>query len=116
MVLLQLYQTGCTFGVNMGFLTILVIVFSGVSSHFFGQKVESVNDNVQYMASAKREFASSADSWLCAYGLALGGTIVTLEKYDAEIKKRVKIPNVCRDFRIEYIDLLQFMREIGIRL
>ena len=34
----------------------------------------------------------------------------------AEIKRRIKIPNVCREFGIEYIDLLQFMREIGIRL
>ena len=78
--------------------------------------INSVNDNEQYLQSAKREFASSADLWLCAYGLALGETIVTLETYDAEIKKRVKIPNVCREFGIRYIDLLQFMREMGIRL
>ena len=78
--------------------------------------INSVNTNEQYMRSAKKEFASSADSWLCAYGLVYGETIVTLETYDAEIKKRVKIPNVCREFRVEYIDLLQFMREIGIRL
>ncbi|NLL20098.1 MAG: DUF4411 family protein [Clostridia bacterium] len=78
--------------------------------------IKSINANGQYKPSAKREFASSADSWLCAYGLALGETIVTLEKYEADIKKKVKIPNVCREFGIEYIDLLQFMREIGIRL
>lgn len=78
--------------------------------------INSVNDNEQYLPSAKMEFASSADLWLCAYGLALGEAIVTLETYDAEIKKRVKIPNVCREFGIEYIDLLQFMREIGIKL
>lgn len=78
--------------------------------------INSVNADGQYLPSAKMEFASSADLWLCAYGLALGETIVTLETYDAEIKRRVKIPNVCREFGIEYIDLLQFMREIGIRL
>ena len=78
--------------------------------------ISSVNDNEQYTPSAKREFASSADSWLCAHGLAFGKTIVTLETYSAGIKNRVKIPNVCRDFGIDYIDLLRFMREIGIRL
>ena len=41
---------------------------------------------------------------------------MTLEKYDDDIRRRVKIPNVCREFGIEYIDLLQFMREVGIRL
>ncbi len=78
--------------------------------------INSINDNEQYKPSAKEEFASSADSWLCAYGLALGETIVTLEKYNAEIKNRIKIPNVCEEFKVEYIDLLQFMREVGIRL
>ncbi len=78
--------------------------------------IRSVEDNEQYTESAKEEFASSADSWLCAYGLSLGETIVTLETYDSEIRKRVKIPNICREFGIVYIDLLQFMREIGIRL
>ncbi len=78
--------------------------------------ITSINDNEQYKQSAKEEFASLTDSWLCAYGLAYGEKIVTLEKYDAEIKNRIKIPNVCKEFEIEYIDLLQFMREIGIKL
>lgn len=78
--------------------------------------IRSINDSEQYTESAKKEFASSADSWLCAYGLSTGYTIVTLETYDGEIKKRVKIPNVCREFGVEYMDLIQFMRIIGIKL
>jgi hypothetical protein len=50
-----------------------------------------VNGNQRYTQSAKDEFASSADLWLCAHGLALQETIATLETYDPEIKKRVKI-------------------------
>jgi len=41
--------------------------------------------------------------------------VVTQEKYEPNIKKQVKIPNVCEAFNIKYINLLQFMREIGIR-
>ena len=78
--------------------------------------ITSINDNEQYKQSAKEEFASLTDSWLCAYALAYGEKIVTLEKYDAEIKNRIKIPNVCKEFEIEYIDLLQFMRELRIKL
>lgn len=78
--------------------------------------ITSINDNEQYKSSAKEEFASLTDSWLCAYGLAYAEKIVTLEKYDAEIKNKIKIPNVCKEFDIEYIDLLQFMRELGIKL
>ncbi|MGB4460130.1 MAG: DUF4411 family protein [Bacillota bacterium] len=82
----------------------------------YKKMINSIMASKQYTQSAKDEFASKADSWLCAYGLALGATIVTLETYDPEIRKRVKIPNVCRQFGIEYIDLLQFMRELKIRL
>ncbi len=78
--------------------------------------INSINENDEYKQSAKEEFASIADSWLCAYALAYGETIVTLEKYQAGIKNRIKIPNVCEEFGIKYIDLLQFMRDIGIRL
>ena len=78
--------------------------------------ITGVNENDQYHQSAKDEFASIADSWLCAYGLAYDCTIVTLETYDSNIKKRIKIPNICEEFRIRYINLSQFMREVGIRL
>lgn len=82
----------------------------------YGKIINNINENQQYNPSAKHEFASVADSWLCAYGLAYDYTIVTLEKYQEGSKKRILIPNVCKDFNISYIDLLQFMREIGFRL
>ncbi len=78
--------------------------------------INSVNDSERYTPSAKEEFARVANSWLCAYALAYGSTIVTLETFDKDIKKRVKIPNVCEEFNIRYMGLPQFMREIGMRL
>ena len=71
--------------------------------------INSVNDNERYTQSAKDEFASIADSWLCAYALAYEATIVTLETYQAGVKNRVKIPNVCKEFDIRYIDLLHWV-------
>ncbi|NLC38872.1 MAG: DUF4411 family protein, partial [Clostridia bacterium] len=41
--------------------------------------------------------------------------IVTQETYQPEIKRRVKIPNICKEFNIHYIDMLRFIRDIGIR-
>lgn len=78
----------------------------------YGRIIQSVMDNSQYTQSAKDEFASIADSWLCAHALAHGYVIITQEKLKPESKKRVMIPNICEEFGIEYIDLLQFMREI----
>lgn len=77
--------------------------------------INFIQSSEQYKASAKAEFASVADSWLCAHALAYGYIIVTQEKYEPNIKKQVKKPNVCEAFNIKYINLLQFMREIGIR-
>ena len=108
-LLLEWYEREC------GNFTVLGMPTPEVTGSY-KRIINSVNDNEQYLQSAKMEFASSADLWLCAYGLALGETIVTSKTYDAEIKKRVKIPNICREFGIKYIDLLQFMREIAIRL
>lgn len=64
---------------------------------------------------AKNEFASVADSWLCAYGMTYEDIIVTEEKYEPNIKIKVKIPNVCREFDIDFIRLLEFIRELKIR-
>jgi hypothetical protein len=82
----------------------------------YSKIINFITKNKQYKQSAKDEFASIADSWLCAYGLAYEDTIVTLEKFDSDTKKRIKIPNVCEQFGIKYIDLFQFMRQVGIRL
>lgn len=82
----------------------------------YGKIISSINENKQYKQPAKDEFASIADSWLCAYGLAYNYTIVTYEKYSPNSKKRIMIPNICFEFDIKYIDLLQFMRETGFKL
>lgn len=81
----------------------------------YSKIINSVNENEQYKQSAKDEFASIADSWLCAYALAHEATIVTLEVYQQAAKKRVKIPNIYEEFDIRYIDMLKFMREIGMK-
>ncbi len=77
--------------------------------------ITSIQKNRQYKETAKIEFAENADSWLCAYGMASEDIIVTEEKYEPNIRKNVKIPNVCREFDIDYIGLLEFMRVLGIR-
>ena len=83
--------------------------------HNYSKMISNIKSNSQYFESAKSEFANVGDSWLCAHAMTYGYVIVTEETYEEYSRKRVKIPNVCREFNIEYINLLQFMREIGIR-
>ena len=50
----------------------------------------------QYTDAAKAEFAAVADGWLVAYAMAKVYVIVTLEQFDPNIKRRIKIPKCVR--------------------
>jgi uncharacterized protein DUF4411 len=65
---------------------------------------------------AKAEFAAVADAWLIAYAKAVGGTVVTHETYDANIRRRIKIPNACRQLGVQCVDTFAMLRTLGVRL
>ena len=69
----------------------------------------------QFTSAARAEFAAAADGWIAAYAREIGATVVTLETYDAFIKRKVKLPNVCRQFNVNYIDTFDLLRGLGIR-
>lgn len=81
----------------------------------YSKIITSIKANNQYKESAKADFAESADSWLCAHASAYYYVIVTQEVYEPNVKRIVKIPNVCVEFDIAHLNLLQFVRELGIR-
>ena len=80
----------------------------------FVEMVAWVQQN-QFTAAAKAEFATVADGWIAAYAHEIQATVVTLETYDADIKRKVKLPNVCRQFNIDYINTFELLRRLGIR-
>ena len=81
----------------------------------YRQVMESVNGNPQYFDYAKRDFERGADGWLVAYASVHGLTIVTHEVDNPEVRKRVPIPNVCRQFDIPYIDTFEMLRRLDVR-
>ncbi|MCB4745716.1 MAG: DUF4411 family protein [Sulfurovum sp.] len=65
---------------------------------------------------AKTEFLCVADSLLVAKAMERGATIVTHESlYDPNIKKKIKIPNVCEKFGVQYKSTFELMRILGAR-
>lgn len=72
----------------------------------------------QYMQRAITEFmeADNADAWLAAYALEKNCKIVTYEKSSPEIKRRIKIPEVCSTFSIPYTDPIGMLRELKVRI
>lgn len=82
----------------------------------YSKIIQNVADDFNYREAAKEEFARVADSWICAHALAHEYVVVTEETYEPDGKKRVKIPNICRDYGIEYINMLQFFRNIEVKI
>jgi hypothetical protein len=66
-----------------------------------------------YTAAAKAEFAAAenADGWLVAYAKAYGLAVVTHEVLSNGVK-RVKIPNVCDQFGVEYFDTFDMLEDL----
>lgn len=84
----------------------------------YGELQNWVNNQSQFTPAARDEFADpkNADGWLVAYAIEHDLTIVTHEVFDAEIKKKVKIPNLCEAFDINYLDTFQMLRESKVTL
>lgn len=82
----------------------------------YGSIMQWAQNQEQFTNAAKAEFANSSDGWLVACAKANNHTVVTNETYDARIRRRIKIPNVCRAFGVPYIDPFQMLRALSITL
>lgn len=75
----------------------------------------SQNLNVNSLAKEKFADENKADAWLVAVALQNGYTIVSNEKFvDAKEKKNIKIPRICKELKIECIDIFSFIEEYKI--
>lgn len=57
-------------------------------------------------------FLSVADPWLIAKAITTGATLVTHEALVASNSKKVKIPNICRQFNVPYINTFALLRQL----
>ncbi len=81
----------------------------------FSEIIEWVVRNQQFTDAAQTEFARGADGWLVAYARVHGVMLVTDEKSDPKIKKRVPIPNVCKKFNVSYENTFSMLRGLGVQ-
>ena len=82
----------------------------------FAATVQWVQAEPQFKPAAKTEFAQVADGWLVAYARDHPHhVVVTHEEFNAEAKKRVPLPNVCKKFGVEPIDTFAMLKELKAR-
>lgn len=80
----------------------------------YGEIAIWTHSNAQYIQNAKDEFLKTdlADPWLIAYAIKNGCIIVTHETSDPNAKKRIKIPEPCVHFGIQYMTPIQMFRSL----
>lgn len=57
-------------------------------------------------------FLSKADPWIIAKAATMEATVVTHEALVPESSKKVKIPNICKAFGVEYINTYQMLLKL----
>lgn len=84
----------------------------------YGEIMEWAQAQTQYTDAAKAELAEAknADAWIVAYAIAYNCIVVTHERSDPTIKRRIPIPNICQAFHMQCVDTFQMMRQLGIKL
>ena len=70
--------------------------------------------NAQFTDAAKAEFAGAADPWLVAYARVKTCVTVTLEQPEPYLRKKIKLPDVCRAFNVRFINTFEMLRELGV--
>lgn len=78
----------------------------------FSEIVNWVSQQSLFKETAKKEFLSVADPWLIALGRS-GYTVVTQEKSDPKSKKKIFIPDVCREFGVPCINTIELIRKLN---
>ena len=74
-----------------------------------------VNTNDQFKTAAKDEFSRVADGWLVAYAKVNNAIVVTHETFDPNVKRRVPIPNVCKQFGVDVLNTYGMLQQLGVR-
>ncbi|MEJ5352651.1 MAG: DUF4411 family protein [Melioribacteraceae bacterium] len=73
--------------------------------------------SAHYIPYAINEFLKyeNADAWIVAYALAINDNsqIVTQEKSEPNRKNKIKIPEVCDAFNIQYKNIVEMFRALG---
>jgi predicted nucleic acid-binding protein len=80
----------------------------------FTKIADWTNSADQFTENAKKTFLSCADPWIVAHTMTYGGKVVTMEVSAPESKRKIKIPDVCMQFKVPYITLYSFMKELKI--
>jgi Domain of unknown function (DUF4411) len=102
-----------TWAKNSAPTTLFALTADASVTNNYAAMVGWVQNEAQFKSEAKAEFARVADGWLCAYAKAHSQhVVVTHEELSPDAKKRVPLPNVCKQFAVDYIDPFAMLKDL----
>ena len=81
---------------------------------WYGRIANWVQNEPQFRPEAKAEFMKAADPWLVADAGAHGMMLVTQETPEPMSRKKVKIPDVCRQFGVRWVSTFGMLEDLGV--
>lgn len=82
----------------------------------YNQMFSWVQANPRFNAAAANKFANAADGWLAAYGREHNAIVITNEESAPTSQSSVKLPDLCKQFQVNYGNTQFLLRELGVRL
>lgn len=80
----------------------------------YARIVQFVADG-DYQAANRDQFLAGADPWLIAKAGVIGSVVVTHETMVGDDSKKVKIPNICVQFGIEFLNSFELLKILQAR-
>ena len=78
--------------------------------------IEIVNYvNEQYSEKEAKKFLDVADPWLIAKSKVMGAILVTKEVLAPANTKKIKIPNICEVFDVQYIQTQEMIKKLEVK-
>jgi len=78
--------------------------------------VNWVDNQKQFDATEKNEFYTKADGWLVAYASAYQMSVVSQEERAKTGSHRIKIPNLCDEMGVEFINFPKLIKQMDFQL
>ncbi len=72
--------------------------------------------NGNFAVSRAAPFLRGADPWVIAHALVTDGVVVTQEARVPANSTKAKIPNICEEFEVPWVNMYQMLRELGVSL
>jgi hypothetical protein len=79
----------------------------------YAEIVNQIMRNIQYKTTAKEEFLRVADPWLIAKAKSEKLTVVTQETSDPQSRKKIFIPDICKEHNISHINTIGLIRALS---